>query len=45
MFEERKVRDLALFTNLVELHASAVSLALSDVIWDQLSCPLSEIMF
>ncbi len=45
MFVERKVRYLALFTNLVGWHAGAVSFLPSDVILAQLACPLSDIMF
>ncbi len=45
MFVDRKIRYSALFTNLVEWHASAVSFPLSDVIFGQLACPLSDVMF
>jgi hypothetical protein len=45
MFVERKVHYSALFTNLVRLHAGAVSFPLSDVILAQLACLLSDVMF
>jgi hypothetical protein len=45
MFVERKVRYSALFTNLVGWHAIAASFPLSNVIWAQLACPLSDGMF
>ncbi len=45
MFVETKVRYLALITNLVGWHGSAVSFHLSDIILAQLACPLSDIMF
>jgi hypothetical protein len=45
MFVEIKVCFPALFTNLVEWHASAVSFLPSDVILAQLACPLSDVMF
>jgi hypothetical protein len=45
MFVERLVRYLALFTNLVGWHVSAVSFPLSYVILAQLACPLSDVMF
>jgi hypothetical protein len=45
MFVERKVSYSALFTNLVEWHAGAVSFPPSDIILSQLACPLSYIMF
>ncbi len=44
MFEERKVRYSALFTNLVRWHAGVVSFPLTDVILAQLACPLSDVM-
>jgi hypothetical protein len=45
MFVERKVCYSALFTNLVEWHAGAVSFPVRDVILAQLACPLSDVMF
>jgi len=45
MFVEIKVHYSALFTNLVEWYARAVSFPLSDVILAQLACPLSDVMF
>jgi hypothetical protein len=45
LFVERKVRYSALFTNLAERHAGAVSFPLSDVISALLACPLSDITF
>ncbi len=45
MFVERKVRNSALFTNLVGWHASAVGFPLSDVTLAQPACPMSDTMF
>jgi hypothetical protein len=45
MFVERKVCYSALFTYLGGWHAGAVSFPLSDVILDQLACPLSDVTF
>ncbi len=45
MFVERKACYSALFTNLVGWHASAFSYPLSDVIFVQIACPLSDVMF
>ncbi len=45
MFVERKAHYSALFTNLVRWHDSSVSFPLSDIIFAQLACPLSDIMF
>ena len=44
MFVERKVHYSALFTNLVGWHAGDVSFPLSDVIFAELACPLSDVM-
>jgi hypothetical protein len=45
IFVERKVCYSALFTNLVEWHACAVTFPLSDVILAQLASPLNDVMF
>ncbi len=45
MFVERKVHYSAVFTNLVGWHVGVVSFPPSDVILDQLDCPLSDVMF
>jgi hypothetical protein len=45
MFVERKVCYSASFTNLVGWHADAVSFLPSDVIFAQLACPLSDVVF
>ncbi len=45
MFVEGWVRYSDLFTNLVGLHAGAVSFPLSDVILAHLACPLNDVMF
>jgi hypothetical protein len=45
MFVERKVRYSSLFTDLVGWHANAVIFPLSDVIFAQLACPLSDVLF
>jgi hypothetical protein len=44
-FVERQVRYSALFTYLVGWHTSAVSFPPSDVIFAQLACSLSDIIF
>ncbi len=45
MFVEKKVRYSVLFTNLVGWHVGTFSSPLSDVIFAQLACPLSDVMF
>jgi hypothetical protein len=45
MFVERLVNYFALFTFLVRWHASAVSLPICDVIFEQLACALNDIIF
>jgi hypothetical protein len=45
MFVERKVRYSALFTNLVRWLTSSVCFPLSDVIFVQLACRLSDVKY
>jgi hypothetical protein len=45
VFVERYVSSSALFTFLVQLHASAVSLPPADVILAQLGCHQNDVIF